>query len=404
MGRDEVDPAVVALVAAHDRISAAMYALDNHPALAVLRDPDLTGGTRRYAADLAAGVDVLWSRFNALGVHLDRIRAVRAQRARPGDDELMELTVLLRLPIVPIGADGLVLDGVAPPGALRLPLMELARQLEGGCADAVGRLSRLDAAVSAVATRFGPPSEALTRLRSAADELGPDGIPGDRLDRLDDRLATAYRQAAGDPMAVTPGSVAATALHSRLRELATETDALRGEIAALTGLRDGYPRRTELLRTAIADVEAGQRAAVAACAAAREKIADTGLPDLPDAAPALRAHLAQLDQLHRERRWGRLVDELAAAERSAAAAVERAAQLRSAADGLLERRAELRGRLEAYRAKAARMGFAEHAELSARHRAAEELLYTRPCDLPAATKALVAYQRYLNQLSEREAR
>ena len=403
MGRDEVDPAVVALVAAHDRISAAMFALDNHPATSTLRDPDLIGGTRRYAAELAAGLDVLWSRFNALSVHLDRVRTLRGQRGRPGDDELMELTVLLRLPIVPIGIDGLVPDGVAPPGVPRLPLMELARQLEAGCADALGRLSRLDAAVSALATRLGPPSEALARLRAAAEELGPDGICADRLDRLDERLTTAYRQAAADPLAVTPGAVAATALHSRLREVAAETDALRGELASLIRLRDGYPRRAEVLRATLTDVEAAQRAAAAACAAAREKIADPGLPDLPDAVPALWAQLAQLDQLHRERRWGRLADELAAAERSGADAVERATHLRSAADGLLERRAELRGRLEAYRAKAARLGFAEHTELSTRHQAAEDLLYTRPCDLPAATKALVGYQRYLNQLTEREA-
>ncbi|MBM0239134.1 hypothetical protein JNW88_21965 [Micromonospora sp. ATA32] len=34
LSRDEVDVAIVALGAAHDRISAAMYALDNHPGLA----------------------------------------------------------------------------------------------------------------------------------------------------------------------------------------------------------------------------------------------------------------------------------------------------------------------------------------------------------------------------------
>ncbi|MBM0240480.1 hypothetical protein JNW88_31480, partial [Micromonospora sp. ATA32] len=63
--------------------------------------------------------------------------------------------------------------------------------------------------------------------------------------------------------------------------------------------------------------------------------------------------------------------------------------------------AELRGRLAAYRAKAARLGFAEHTELSRRHCAAEDLLYSSPCDLPAATRALSAYQRHLNDLSER---
>jgi hypothetical protein len=83
------------------------------------------------------------------------------------------------------------------------------------------------------------------------------------------------------------------------------------------------------------------------------------------------------------------------------AARERAAHLHEAADGLMRRRAELRGRLDAYRARAGRMALAEHEQLSALHRTAQELLYTSPCDLPAATRAVVAYQRYLNELTER---
>ncbi|PWU54071.1 hypothetical protein DLJ46_00135, partial [Micromonospora globispora] len=176
LSRDEVDVAIVALGAAHDRISAAMYALDNHPGLAAVRVPGRTGRTERYAADLAAQIDALWSRFTALGTLLDQVRTLRAQRSRPGDEELAKLTWLLRAPMVPVGANGMVLDD-APPGAVRLPLMELARQLETGSADAIDRLSILDEAGSALVVRFGPPGEALARLRAAVDALGPDGAP-----------------------------------------------------------------------------------------------------------------------------------------------------------------------------------------------------------------------------------
>jgi hypothetical protein len=58
----------------------------------------------------------------------------------------------------------------------------------------------------------------------------------------------------------------------------------------------------------------------------------------------------------------------------------------------------LRGRLEAYRAKAARLGYAEHEELTAVHGRARELLYTAPCDLRAATRAVFAYQQALAAL------
>jgi len=61
--------------------------------------------------------------------------------------------------------------------------------------------------------------------------------------------------------------------------------------------------------------------------------------------------------------------------------------------GLLDRRAELRGRLEAYRAKATGRGHAEDTELVALHRRAHDVLFTAPCDLRAATLAVTRYQR-----------
>ncbi|MEV4679013.1 hypothetical protein AB0K34_45840, partial [Actinomadura sp. NPDC049382] len=61
--------------------------------------------------------------------------------------------------------------------------------------------------------------------------------------------------------------------------------------------------------------------------------------------------------------------------------------------GLLDRREELRGRLEAYRAKAARLGHAEDAELARIYEQARELLWTSPCDLRKATVSLSGYQR-----------
>ena len=63
------------------------------------------------------------------------------------------------------------------------------------------------------------------------------------------------------------------------------------------------------------------------------------------------------------------------------------------ADHLQDRRAELCGRYEAYRAKATRLGHAEHPEALALDDRIRQLLWTKPCDLAAATRALAAYQR-----------
>ncbi|NVI86386.1 hypothetical protein HUX53_03615, partial [Actinomadura sp. BRA 177] len=59
-----------------------------------------------------------------------------------------------------------------------------------------------------------------------------------------------------------------------------------------------------------------------------------------------------------------------------------------------------RGRLEAYRVKAARLGHAEDAELARIYEQARELLWTSPCDLRSATVALSGYQRAIMSRAE----
>ena len=73
---------------------------------------------------------------------------------------------------------------------------------------------------------------------------------------------------------------------------------------------------------------------------------------------------------------------------------------RSAA-ALLGRRDELRGLLDAYQAKAARLGAAEDTELTARYQRARDLLWTAPCDLAAAAAAVTYYQQAILALNGR---
>jgi hypothetical protein len=391
MSRDEVDFAIVGLVAGHDRISAAMYALDAHPGLVLLRGDDLRGKTRRVATETLGRVEVLWSQFAALRSVLDRVKTVRGERPKPGDDELHELTVLLRGPVLPLGPDGMTIEDPlagAPPNWVTA--MGLAQGLERAAAEVIETLDAVDSAYAALADRFEPLTTALDRARSAAEALGY-AANGSDVERLDVRVAEATFDAMCD-LLDTSGPPPA---------LAAEIEALAARLADLTRLCDAYPDRVRRLHATVDEVAAAEAETGRAYAIANEKIAHTGLPPAPDAVPALKSHLAQLDQLHRERRWSRLADELSVVERSVVEARQRAVHLHEAADGLLRRRAELRGRLDAYQARAARMGLAEHADLAARHRAAQDLLYTSPCDLSTATRAVVAYQRYLNELTER---
>jgi hypothetical protein len=296
--------------------------------------------------------------------------------------------------VVGLDADGMALDetSTAPP-ASRITLVQLTQDLERAAGDVIARLDEIDAVGTKVAARFAPLTEALARVRASAGTLGGEAPGRADVDRLDADLARAFHQAQGDPFGAAPD----------LTGLTARIDRLAAAVSELTVLRDGYPARAARLRSTVDDLVATEEAAAGAYALAVEKIANPALPERADAVPALRAHLEQLRQLYEEARWTRLAEELTAAEQTADDALARVTQLRAAAVGLLDRRAELRGRLDAYRARAGRLGLIEHSELSTLHIAARDLLYTAPCDLPAATRAVVAYQRMLNLITERGA-
>jgi hypothetical protein len=152
-------------------------------------------------------------------------------------------------------------------------------------------------------------------------------------------------------------------------------------------------------------VAAGEAELAAAQRSVAEKIAGPGpraaLASVSGAAAVLRARMSTMDGIYQDARggepgaWQRLVNDAATLEESARRAIARCAEQVSLANGLIERRDELRGRLSAYRAKAARSGFAEHQGLTELAASAQALLYTAPCDLRASTRAVHAYQQAL---------
>jgi hypothetical protein len=72
------------------------------------------------------------------------------------------------------------------------------------------------------------------------------------------------------------------------------------------------------------------------------------------------------------------------------------------AQGLLDRRSELSGRLTAYQAKAARLGLGEDPDLLASGRIAAGLLSRKPCDLRAVTRAISDFQQMIAQKGENQ--
>ncbi len=392
IGRDEAERTLVGLTAAHDRIATGVYAIDQHPALNLLRSSTLTGATQERARALLPEVGRLWAYFTLFGTVLDQVRALLANR-RLSDADEAELDALLRQPILSLDAAGMPVDGSAP-AASRISVTDLTRQLENRTTTVTGHLAEVDAAWTVVAGRIAPLTERVDAAATLATDLGEVALAT----KLRADLAQVSRDELGDPLSAAPGGRLSGTVTTRFANLSSAVDAAQQRMRTLAGLRDGYPQRVAALGTQLDQLAEAERAVLAAQSRAREKIAEPGLGTPPDATAVLRARLADLDRLRHERAWGRLADDVSTLEASVQQATAHAVEQRELADGLIARRDELRGRLTAYRAKAAQQGFAEHEELGTLHQRAESLLFTAPCDLRACTRAVFEYQETLNTL------
>jgi chromosome segregation ATPase len=219
---------------------------------------------------------------------------------------------------------------------------------------------------------------------------------------------------------VADGAAEVTALRaelSRVREQVLtdvltvhSTDALPGidrriaelsqRLTELARVRDQFDGRVAALENTLVDIEADEATARQTFTAVQEKIATPGLPvPTGEGSAALRARLRRMTARRDSVGWAALAREADELDRFAASTLTAARTALRAITGLLDRRAELRGRLEAYQVKAARLGHAEDKELSDLHAEAHTLLFTAPCDLAAATRALNRYRQAIQDRS-----
>jgi hypothetical protein len=169
--------------------------------------------------------------------------------------------------------------------------------------------------------------------------------------------------------------------------------------AEVARLKQDADRRIAETAEKVAAARASEADAGQLCAEAVQKIAAGELPAPPAATAPLASRLAALDVVKAAGRWQRLAAELEAIDDEAAAAAAQWQEAGRTAQALLDRRGELRGLLDAYRAKAARQGAAEYIELTALYLRARDQLRAAPCDLTTAGDAVRLYQRAVLGLS-----
>jgi hypothetical protein len=308
---------------------------------------------------------------------LDSARTVRARRSKPDDDDRAELTRLLfgrplevsrqRIPLAQRTITG-------PPETVEsVGLDDVAQRMQADYPAVAEFFDAVDKINSLVA-------EGLAPVQDRLDEAGAAGPKG-----IGDLLAVS----ATDPLSLTLHEV-----ERRISAIEDDIERRSTELAELAALQGNWPdvlAATALQLDALRD--ATQRAARVR-AHAEQRVVSGPLPVHADAEPDLRVELKSITATD------------PAALRSLRQRIESALRVmgedEQLAQGLLDRRSELSGRLTAYQAKAARLGLGEDPDLLASGRIAAGLLSRKPCDLRAVTRAISDFQQMIAQKGENQ--
>lgn len=178
-----------------------------------------------------------------------------------------------------------------------------------------------------------------------------------------------------------------------------QAQAVATRAAEVARLKEDADSRIAETAAKVATAQACEADAAQVHAEAAQRIAVEQLPAAPPATAQLARRIAGLEEFKTAGRWQRLATELEAIDADAVAAASDWQEVGRAAQSLLDRRSELRGLLDAYRAKANRQGAAENIELAAVYTRAHHLLRVAPCDLGSADDAVRLYQQAVLGLS-----
>ncbi|RMI40695.1 hypothetical protein EBO15_25575 [Actinomadura harenae] len=377
-----------------ERISSALLDLDAHAGSRLLKGARLTGETWRRWDEAQRRAATLWKLFDAYSRVLDQASALRGESSRPDADALLILSGMLTGPSVDLPDGEVPLDqrSLLGPDRRRVSLDEAVRLMSDAYEEAAAVVVAADNAWTALLLPLDEVEDGWRDAARVAHEL--DGVRHPELDRIGRELTALGRTVRTDPLSLVTGSGSeAKADTSRLEVLRAALDRVRVELADAVAARDGHTALVDRLTAAIDGVAEAERAAWTSRETVLTKIDSPGLPDPVEPSAGLRDRLAALATLCAESRWRELAVRSAELDRAVATALDRVQADHALSSGLLDRRSELRGRLQAYQAKAGRLGLAEEAGLSVLHDRARDLLWTAPCDLRAATAAVAEYQR-----------
>jgi hypothetical protein len=382
---DLCDAEVARLSAATDAIATTLVELDADNTRRLLDSGPLSGVTAQRWQAVQDRLSELWIGHQLLCETLTTAKTARGTSRRPSRDQVADLAAT-------VFGNSIELSTASIPLTQRALLGP--RQATNRCTPAQ-LLTTLEATFDQVRTVLSDVSQAwqwqLTRLASCESQraiLAADvDRPVSELLAADEALTELTSAVTADPLGTAPENFAAVedAL-TRARAAIDSVRQLRDHLDDI--LTDGERLLTELtaLRGELRSVNALATVKIAGYVPQPEPGSEPDLVREPDLATEL-AELRTLGISGDVSVGARLI----AWQQRAGSARDQLRLARDAAQAPLAERAELRGRLEAYTAKTARFGIAESQQLTRMRDRARGLLYSAPCDLPAARRALAAY-------------
>ncbi|MDQ4070385.1 MAG: protein kinase [Actinomycetota bacterium] len=350
------------------RLARALYAVDTDGATEFVRQQaNGSGPSADVARQVVSSLDRIWVHYSVAADVVQRVDAALAHGRSVEAQRLLQI------------------DAVEIPDGTSTSVVALLGDLERQLNDVVSSTARLVATARQAVTDVDDASKALDHLGARAAAIGVEDDTA--LARARTVLDSARVAVANDPLTADPE-----------RDLAGAVDAAGRRIEELERQWESLPGRLAAARRDLAEVSRLVAEGAAAMVEARSKI--TGVAGLLEPlSPSVvdgdeRALAPWLERIERQARtgnWRAAWVGLERWQRVASAHQANARRVLEANRTSLERRNELRGLLDAFRAKAASEGRAEDPVLIPLHRAACDSLYVAPCDLDTAAERVAAF-------------
>jgi hypothetical protein len=357
-----------------DTMQANLLDLDGSFGKRLLAGAQLTGVSKQRWETASAALSALWDTFSTYSGVVDRAGGLAGGRLGPR--ELAEISRLLTGPSVEVvRAPGPRRD-LADSGRDQLTLATARARMREPYQQISDVLTAVETNWNACATSLDNVAQAL----AGVDALG-DPVLGSEVAAIEAELTRQRNTLNTDPLGAQ--AAAADLLAERARTAGAQA-------ARLAAVRDSARQRIAALRTAIDAARAAYaQADVAYQQACARIVAVTPIGVFADPTP----RLAALDPLLAAGNWPALAAALDDLERVTQAVLNKNLESERALVSLVSQRDELRGLLDAYRAKAGRLGAAEDPGLARLYNQVRELLWTAPCDLRVAAAAVTSYQQ-----------